>query len=203
MSLHSDNRQLIPWGYSGQHRSVSYWWSVHGTPHCLLFFKSGQLSSAYQEWWAFMNNAHIDSSAHMKMDSWPILTRLLETKKKRAALNPLSSLQSEGSGIIIPYCGSERGGELVLPSILNATALQSALTVKQVGATTLEHVVPFIDCRRGYRQCASEVVVVWIPLVSQSSDTGTDEPVWISVTLQNFLSFFLSHNYIWHICMCK
>lgn len=90
-----------------------------------------------------MNNAHIDSSAHMKMDSWPILTRLLETKKKKRALNPLRSLQTEVSGVITLYCESERGGGVVWPSSLSAAPLQNALTVKREGGTILGHVIVF------------------------------------------------------------
>lgn len=73
---------IHPSGSSGQHRSVS-----HSRPN-MASPPISEDSWANQGWWAFMNNAHIDSSAHMKMDSWPILTRLLIKKNKLAALNP-------------------------------------------------------------------------------------------------------------------
>lgn len=64
-------------------------------------------------------------------------------QKKRTALNPLRSLQSEVSRIIRLYCESERGGGLLWPSSLNTAPLQSALTVIQGCGALLKHVIVF------------------------------------------------------------
>lgn len=90
---------IHPSGSSGQHRSVS---------HCCPPPPVSEDSWANQGWWVFMNNAHIDSSAHMKMDSWPILTCLL---KKKQHSTPLRSLQAEVSRIITQcrYSGRDWG----------------------------------------------------------------------------------------------
>lgn len=106
---------IHPRGYSGQHRSVLRRRSIQGPttttpthPHSSFSAES----CANQGWWVFMNNTHGDSSARMKMDSWPTLTRPLEKKKitqqkwkqakmkKKPKTNEKHLTQSEVSGII-------------------------------------------------------------------------------------------------------
>lgn len=80
----------------------------------VLFFLSTLGGGACQQRWPFMNNAHIDSCGHMKMDSLPILTSWKKKEKresKRQRSTQLAKLSPEwgGSEIIKLYCQSEEG----------------------------------------------------------------------------------------------